>query len=206
MPPTLPWRLSGTGGGLTHGTALTSIEGISSQGVVRKDGRLTPVGLLEKTRQVDFGRGERTVVNIPWGDVSTAYYTTGIPNIETYMALSKSTLRMVRFIRPLLGLGKTRFIQWLLRWAVMRMPPGPSDDALLHGRSRFWGEVSDDRGNRVVSRLETMNGYALTAETALAGVARILAGDYKPGFQTPALAYGADFILEFKGSKREDIV
>jgi short subunit dehydrogenase-like uncharacterized protein len=28
-------------------------------------------------------------MTVPWGDVSTAYYTTGIPNIEVYMASSR---------------------------------------------------------------------------------------------------------------------
>jgi short subunit dehydrogenase-like uncharacterized protein len=198
--------ISGTGGGLSRGTALTTVEGISNQGVVRKDGKLARVPLLGKSRQVDFGRGLRTAVNIPWGDVSTAYYSTGINNIETYMVVPKSAARLVRAMRPLMGLGRTRFMQGLLRWAVMRMPPGPSDEARRHGRSRFWGEATDDQGLQVVSRLETMNGYALTAETSLAAIARVLVGDFKPGFQTPSLAYGADFILEFEGSQREDIV
>jgi len=202
----LTLAISGTGGGISRGTALTSIEGISGQGVVRRDGKLVPVPLLGKTRQVDFGRGSRLVANIPWGDVSTAYYSTGIPNIETYMAFSKSAMRMVSIIRPIIGLGRRRWMQRLLKWAVMRRSPGPSDEILLHGRSRFWGQAIDEQGNQVTSRLGTLNGYALTTETALAAVMRILAGDFKPGFQTPALAYGADFILEFDGSHREDIV
>ena len=45
---------------------------------------LTPVPAAWRTRKVDFGRGPRTVVSIPWGDVSTAYHSTGIPNIEVY--------------------------------------------------------------------------------------------------------------------------
>jgi short subunit dehydrogenase-like uncharacterized protein len=53
--------------------------------------------------------------------------------------------------------------------------------------------------------METPDGYSLTAETALAAVKRVLSGDYKTGFQTPALAYGADFILEIEGVKREDL-
>jgi short subunit dehydrogenase-like uncharacterized protein len=202
----LTLAISGTGGGISRGTALTSIEGISGQGVVRRDGKLVPVPLLGKTRQVDFGRGPRLVANIPWGDVSTAYYSTGIPNIETYMALPKSAMRMVNVFRPIIGLGRKRWMQRLLKWAVMKRSPGPSDEILLHGRSRFWGQAIDEQGNQVTSRLETLNGYALTAETALAAVRRILAGDFKPGFQTPALAYGADFILEVDGSHREDIV
>jgi len=34
---------------------------------------------------------------------------------------------------------------------------------------------------------------------------KVLAGDYKPGFQTPAGAYGADLILELEDTIRKDI-
>ncbi len=193
------------GGGMSRGTALTGIEGIPQQGLVRKDGKLVKVPLLWKTRQIDFGSGMRTAGNFPWGDVSTAYYSTGIPNIEEYLVLPRSTMRMIRLFRPFIGLTAKPFIQrWLKQW-VMKSPPGPTVEARQLGRSRLWGEASDDQGHQAISRMETPDGYSLTAETALGAVSRALAGDYKPGFQTPSLAYGADFILEFEGVRREDI-
>jgi short subunit dehydrogenase-like uncharacterized protein len=174
-------------------------------GLIRENGKLVQVPLLSKTRQVDFGNGPRTAVSFPWGDVSTAYYSTGIPNIEEYMVFKRSYIRILRLLRPLVGLtGKPSVQRWLKK-RVMQLPPGPSDEVRRTGRSRLLGEVSDDQGHKVVTRLATPNGYALTAETALASVRRVLAGDFKPGFQTPAMAYGADFILEFEGVKREDI-
>ncbi|CAM4496393.1 MAG: hypothetical protein LEGION0403_FIIPPAGN_01689 [Legionella sp.] len=42
------------------------------------------LALMGKTRFIDFGKGEKLATTIPWGDVSTAFYTTGIPNIEVY--------------------------------------------------------------------------------------------------------------------------
>jgi hypothetical protein len=32
-----------------------------------------------------------------------------------------------------------------------------------------------------------------------------VAGEAKPGFQTPSLVFGADFILQFEGARREDL-
>jgi short subunit dehydrogenase-like uncharacterized protein len=192
-------------GGFSRGTALTAIERIHDQGAVRKDGNLVRVPLLWRTHQVDFGRGPRPAMNIPWADVSTAYFSTGVPNIETYMALPKSWMRMARFLRPLVGLATQPIIHSLMRQAVMRLPAGPSFDARKLGRSRLWGEARDVQGQRVTSRMETPDGYSLTAETALAVVKHVLTGEFKPGFQTPALVYGADFILEFEGVRREDI-
>ena len=193
------------GGGMSRGTALTGIEGIPQQGLVRMDGKLVKVPLLWKTRQIDFGNGIRTAGNFPWGDVSTAYYSTGIPNIEEYLVLPRSTMRMIRLFRPLIGLTAKPLLQRWLKQRVMRSPPGPTLEARRHGRSRLWGEVSDDQGQQVISRLETPDGYSLTAETALGAVKRVLAGDHKAGFQTPSMAYGADFVLEFEGVQREDI-
>ncbi len=56
-----------------------------------------------------------------------------------------------------------------------------------------------------MSRLRTPEAYTLTALTALAIAERALGGDAPAGFQTPALAYGPDFILEFPGVTREDL-
>ena len=86
----LTLAISTSGGGILGGTLLTTIEGLPGKGMVRRDGKLTQVPLFEKRRTVDFGRGPWTAINIPWGDVSTAYYSTGIPNIENYIALPKS--------------------------------------------------------------------------------------------------------------------
>jgi len=201
----LTLAISMSGGGSSRGTLLTAIEGLPRQGAVRREGKLVQVPLFGKTRKIDFGRGPRTAMNIPWGDVSTAYYSTGIPNIETYMVLPKSVLRMRRLLRPLIGLTTKPVVQRLLRQAVMKSPPGPTAEARSLSRSMLWGEASDNLGHSVIARMETPNGYDLTAETALAAVERILSGDFKPGFQTPSLAYGADFILEFEGVRREDL-
>jgi hypothetical protein len=45
----------------------------------------------------------------------------------------------------------------------------------------------------------------LTAQTAWEIAKRVIAGDAPVGFQTPSMAYGADFILEFEGSDRTDL-
>ena len=201
----LTLALGAAGGGFSRGTALTAVEHLPDHGAVRRDGKIVPVPLLGRMRQVDFGHGPRSAVNIPWGDVSTAYYSTGIPNIETYMTLPKNMLPWVRLFRTLIPLFTRPGLQGMLRWLVRWMPPGPSSESRRQARTRFWGEACDEKGKCAISRLETGDGYSLTAETALAVVARVLADDFKPGFQTPSLAYGADFIMGFEGTIREDL-
>jgi short subunit dehydrogenase-like uncharacterized protein len=48
-------------------------------------------------------------------------------------------------------------------------------------------------------------GYAFTAQAALAVVERVLAGASPPGFQTPARAYGPDLVLGIEGVRRVDV-
>jgi short subunit dehydrogenase-like uncharacterized protein len=64
--------------------------------------------------------------------------------------------------------------------------------------------VEDNQGRRVTSRLKTPEGYTLTALTAVGAAKKALTGSASAGFNTPSLAYGADFILEFEGVVRSD--
>lgn len=202
----LTLAISPLGGGFSRGTLLSAVEGLPTLGAVRRDGKIIQGLSSWKTREIDFGDGLRTVINIPWGDVSTAYHSTGIQNIETYMGMPRSVLRIAPVMRRFEGIAKKAFIQRFLRWVVTKMPAGPTVEKRRLGRTRLWGEASDDVGRRAITRMETPDGYNLTVETALKAVERIQAGDFKPGFQTPSLAYGADFILEFEGVHREDLV
>ncbi len=74
-----------SGSGLSPGTAKTTVEGLKLGGKVREAGRLRDVPLGYKRRDIDFGRGLKHAVTIPWGDVATAYYSTGIGDIEVYL-------------------------------------------------------------------------------------------------------------------------
>ena len=94
--------------GFSPGTAKTSVEGLAQGGKVRKDERIVSVPLAYKTRRIDFGDGEKLAVTIPWGDVSTAYATTGIPNIEVYIPGSPAMvarLQRANRFRWLIGMG-----------------------------------------------------------------------------------------------------
>jgi short subunit dehydrogenase-like uncharacterized protein len=192
------------GGRLSRGTATTAIEGLGRGGLVRRGGVLTPVPAAWKTRTIDFGAGPRKAVTIPWGDVSTAWRTTGIPDVEVYAAaplVLRAFLRAGRLLGPVLGSAAVRrFLTTRARAGV----PGPSSEERRRGRSFVWGEVEDAEGRRAVSRLAAPEGYTLTARAALAVVERVLAGHDPAGFQTPAKAHGPDFVLGIEGVTRTD--
>ncbi len=192
-------------GRLSHGTATTAIENIGAGGAVRRDGRLEPVPAAWKTRTVDFGRGPTEVVSIPWGDVVTAYHSTGIPNITVYAALGQrmpSLLRLTRYAGWLLASPPA---QALFKWMIDRQPAGPNDEERARGRSFVWGTVWDDDGRRATARVTGPEGYTFTALAALAIVDKVLDGQAVAGFQTPAKAFNADFILDIEGVAREDL-
>jgi len=192
-------------GGLSRGTATTMIENLHRGGLIRRDGLLTPVPAGWKMRTGRFGRGRRTVVSIPWGDVATAYYSTEIPNIEVYTTATwpvRLAMKASRLLRPLLA---SAAVQSFLTQRVRAGAPGPTADHRARGRTVLWGEATDKAGGRAVSRLYGPEGYTFTALTALAAVEEVLSGKAPPGFQTPAKAYGADFVLGIEGVKREDL-
>lgn len=196
-------------GRVSRGTMKTAVEQMGDGGAVRRDGKIVRVPAGWTTRTVDFGDagpGERTVISIPWGDVSTAYRSTGVPNITAYTALPQTARRILRW---------SRYLSWLLNWTplqrlmqawVDQQPPGPSEEERRTGSSHVWAAATGANGNRAEGRLHGPEGYTFTAHAALLAAQRVLDGDATPGYQTPASAFGPDFVLDVDGVEREDLV
>ena len=207
LPTATHFRLfiRGVGGGVSRGTARSGAENMHRQGRIRKAGKIVQVPPAWQVLEQDFGRGPVKVVSIGWGDVSTSYHSTGVPNIETYFAVKSPAillLRLTRAIGPLIYTRPVRnFLKWVIGWAN---PHGPSPEQNKNGFNLMVGEMRD--ADKVVrAKLRTPEGYRITALTTVEIMKRILKGDYKPGFQTPSLAYGMDFIMQFEGVEREDL-
>jgi short subunit dehydrogenase-like uncharacterized protein len=186
------------GGGVSRGTLKTMIEGFSQGGAIREKGRIRRVPLAWKTKEIPFRGKTRHAVSIPWGDVSTAYYSTGIPNIVTYVAAPRSMTRGLRLLRPFLpalGLG---FVQRAAKRQIEKRVTGPSERVRETGRSHVWGRVTNAQGLSVEGTLETPEGYRLTAVASLECVRRLLEGGVAPGAHTPATAFGARFVTELE--------
>ena len=190
-------------GKISHGTQTTMTMNMGNGGAIRRDGTITKVPAAWKTREIDFGETIEKGVTIPWGDVATAFYSTGIPNIEVYTVLPEANLQMLRMSRYIGWLMSIGFIR---KTALKNIPAGgPSDEERKKGKTYLWGEASDKQGNKAESRMQAMEGYTLTALTALNISEKILSGNFCAGFQTPAKCYGADLILEIEGVTREDV-
>jgi short subunit dehydrogenase-like uncharacterized protein len=200
------------GGRPSHGTLTTMVENLHRGSLIRRDGRLVHIATGEVVREIDFGPGANGEAKppvhcaaIPWGDVSTAYRTTRIPNIAVFVPVSKTAAFAARVSTPLRGVLGTDFVQRLMKKRIASQPVGPSAEERASATVVMWGEATRKDGQKVVSRLVTPEGYSLTALTSVMAVERVLAGDVRPGFSTPALAFGPDFVMSVPGVERVDL-
>jgi short subunit dehydrogenase-like uncharacterized protein len=188
-----------TQSGLSAGTAKTTVEGLAQPGKIRVGGKIVDVPHAHRVRRIDFGNGEKLAMTIPWGDVSTAFYTTGIPNIEVFVPSSRLIVagaKTLNAFRWLVGWGP---LQNMLKGAASKTK-GPSAEQRDRIPTYVWGEVTNPAGEKKTARIRTANGYAITVTGALAVVAYLLGNRPAGGTYTPARLMGADLVTKLPGS------
>ncbi len=189
-----------SGSSMSPGTAKTSIEGIASGGRIRENGKIKQVPLAYRQRTIDFGNGAKNAVTIPWGDVSTAYYSTGIPNIEVYIPISPKGAKAMRKMNWLRWLVKFSFVQNKMKEQVEKKSKGPNEQQREKLKTYLWGEVKNASGECITARIETCNGYQLTYLAALKVNQHILNQPVKPGAQTPSKLVSNRLVFEIPGT------
>jgi short subunit dehydrogenase-like uncharacterized protein len=184
---------------LSPGTAKTTVRGLAQGGRRRVGGRIETVPLALDDRTIDFGGGPTTATTIAWGDVSTAYRSTGIPDIVCWAATPPGLIAQYRRldrIRGLLALAPVR----ALALAVAGRTRGPDAEALASGTTRVWGEVHDEAGATRVARLSLGNPYQLTVDSSLALARRLLEDPpAEGGTCTPSQLMGWRFVEGLPG-------
>lgn len=189
-------------GGLSPGTAKTAIEALKNGGKVRRAGVIVDVPLGYKRREIDFGRGSKAAVSIPWGDVATAYYSTGIDNIEVYVPSPPAValgMRLLDPLRPLLAHEAAQ--RWLKRQAGKRIE-GPDEAARSRRPTWLWGEARNAAGQYLNARLKTANSYDVTVHGGLLAVRHLLDYHGPGGYFTPSRLFGSRCIEALPGSGR----
>jgi short subunit dehydrogenase-like uncharacterized protein len=190
--------------GLPPGTLNTMIEMLAygSSAQHRVDGAVV-TATPRKKRMVDFGDGPVPVSMLTWGDVFVAYRSTGIPNIDDYAAFPPGLFRQMDLIdrvRPLFRMTPIRNL------AKKAQRGGATAEERAATSTAVWGEVTDDAGGSAVARLHGPEaGLIWTSRAVLGVVERILSGEFTPGYQTPATAYGPDLVLDTEGVTRQDV-
>jgi short subunit dehydrogenase-like uncharacterized protein len=203
---TLELALMMKGGRISHGTAITVAENLGESGMVRRLGKLEQVPNGTLIREIKFNDKKKVrAVAIPWGDISTAYRTTGIPNITVFNCLPEKVISSMK---------KSNYIGFLLRWRpvknfiisqIKKRPAGPNEVERKNSASVVWGEVQNAFGASARAMIELPEGYTLTALTALKIAENVLEKEPPHGTLTPAAVFGADFILQFDKVKRIDL-
>lgn len=187
-------------GQFSPGTMKTMVEGMGDGGRVRSGGKIKRVPNAYRVLEIPFTNNQRiTCTTIPWGDVSTAFYSTGIPNIEVYTSISEKRLRSLKMMRYTGWLFAIPPVQTFAKKLIERTIKGPNAEERARGRTLFWGEARAADGNTVTLRMQTPEGYSLTAESALKSVEHCLRERPRPGALTPSAAFGAGFVKTLTG-------
>ncbi|WP_027173147.1 saccharopine dehydrogenase NADP-binding domain-containing protein [Methylobacterium sp. 10] len=158
-------------GSLSRGSAMSAGEIIGAGLMARVDGVLMPKADAA-IRSFDFGDGPVDCVPLSFGDLVTAWRSTGIPNIEMFVHVPGDAFP---------------------QGDLVSLPDGPSAEERDANRARAVAEVTGADGRTVRSMIETPNGYSYTPQAAVEASRRVLAGDHRPGFQTPVTVFGPAF-------------
>jgi short subunit dehydrogenase-like uncharacterized protein len=199
----LGFELSGRG--ISAGTAKTLVEGLGKSGKIRRVGRIVDCPLGRKLRRIDFGRGAKLAMPIPWGDVASAFYTTGIPDITVFTPISPLSLAIARLTN---GFGPVLRSPRLQNWLIKKIEKGargPDVSTRNANQSFVWGEARDAHGRSQAIRIVTLNGYSLTVFSTLALAQQLMSNVCPPGCWTPALLMGENFILTLPGTSKLDL-
>ena len=167
-----------------------------SRGSTRSVGEILGVGLLVRAEgtivakpdaapaRFDFGAGLLDSVPLSFGDLVTAWKSTGIPNIAMFVNIKENVMPE----------------------GVAAMPEGPSLEERAANRACAVAEVTGIDGAVVRARIDTINGYSYTPLAAVEALRLLATGQFKPGFQTPATVFGAGFAVSIADTRIVDMV
>jgi short subunit dehydrogenase-like uncharacterized protein len=195
----------------SSGTAKSALGQLPEGNCRRRGGAMVSEAFGRGARKVRFSDHERWAVPVPLADLETGYRTTGIPNVTTYLAVSRQVARVLQVGWPLAAaasmLGQAvssnaAFQRVAAKWLEKKVH-GPDEAARRRGRSYVWARVAGPGGTEAQAWLETCEAYQFTALATVRAVEEVL--EKKPvGCLTPAQAFGADFVLGIEGSRRFD--
>lgn len=187
------------------GTLKTVSESLGSGTLRREDGAIVKTASRDAVREIDFGRGTVPAMAISWGDVASAFHTTRIPNIDTWIPVPggrKGVVTAFNILRPVLATG---FVQGILNKLVNKFVKGATAAERAKSRTWVWGEATNAAGEKKTVRIEIPNVYDVTVDAALKVVTHVLEINYDGGSYTPAMLLGSGAVEELAGSGEMDV-
>ena len=191
-------------GGASRGTAKTGVESLGTGTSVRRNGEISKTS-KPMFRDFEFDGESHEFIGVSWGDVSTAYHSTGIDNIDVYFPNAGPIKSMAKMSKNFGWLMRRKFVQNFLKKKIDEMPAGPTAEQRAKAGTQILAEVTDGSGTLYRSMLSCPNGYSLTADSAVTCSEKILATNGKPGFQTPSKAFGVELLNDLKGCSIKDL-
>jgi short subunit dehydrogenase-like uncharacterized protein len=184
---------------ISQGATKSRLEVLASGGRVYRDGRLVPYRLGKGLKALRFPDGAFDILPMPSGDLEAAFRATGIPNITAFIPFRRSAALLL----PLLQWGLSlRPIRGRLEAAIGRRgTPQPESQVDGQRTSYAWARATKQDGQQAEAWLELGEGYHFTAASSVQAVEHVL-HDQPSGAQTPAQAFGADFVLNIEGVRR----
>jgi short subunit dehydrogenase-like uncharacterized protein len=189
----------------SRGTFRSALGLANSRVSIRRNGQLMslPIGRLQ--RSFDYGDGKKQSVAVSWADVFTAWHSTGIRNIEAYFEADFASRTFYQLGAGIADAMQLSPAKTLIDAVISALPEGPPEIQRRAEKCVIVAEAEDTWRQTRCVRLETPDGYSFTAEATAAIARRVMRGDFLSGFQTPAKVYGADLVLEFEGTHREEV-
>lgn len=188
----------GSGSG-SAGSAKTVLGMMADKCMVRRNGKLQRLPLAALTRSVAFSDREAFCMSVTWGDISSAWRSTGIPNITMYMATTREAAKKMRRFSPLTVLLTIPFLRNKLFSKIDQSVQGPDAETRQSSCMRLWGRATNARGEAVEATVDTPEGFTLTTQSALLCVEKILSGSTAGGCFTPTQVFGVEFALGIPG-------
>jgi short subunit dehydrogenase-like uncharacterized protein len=158
-------------GAMSRGSATSASQNIAPDTLQLVNGELVSRS-PDDVRDFNFGNGPRSSFPVTLPDLVTIHNATGVLNIETFVHISGGAFPS----------GDIR-----------DLPAGPTREERDANRYHAAVEVTGTDGTIVRSLLDTVNGYTFTSMAAVEAARRVIAGEVRPGFQTPASLFGHGF-------------
>ncbi len=166
-------------GAMSRGSALSVSEILGAGVMARIEGELVATPDAQP-QHLDFGDGLALCAPLSFGDLVTAWHSSAIPNISMFVHITGEA-----FPEGDLSL----------------LPDGPTQAQRDAHRARAVAEVTGLDGSVARSVIETVNGYSYTPLAALEAARRVLGGERRAGFETPAKLFGVGFAQTIAGTQ-----
>ena len=158
-------------GELSRGSAISAMGSVTAQTLARAGGTLVAQSAGSISR-FDFGKGPVDCFQVTLPDLITIWRSTSMPDIQTFVHVTGNAFP---------------------QGDLSALPDGPSEQERMANQYQAVVEVANADGEVVRSVLNTVNGYTFTATAAAQASRRVLGGEVRPGFQTPAMLFGNGF-------------